>query len=89
MRRSGATIVELLVVAGILAAIIGLLLPAVQQVRASAARAQSMNNLRQIALGTHNLATAHNGSLPTADGKPYVYRRWVPPLGRHLNFLGP
>jgi prepilin-type N-terminal cleavage/methylation domain-containing protein len=61
--RSGFTLVELLVSIAIIGILIALLLPAVQAARESARRTQCTNNLRQVAIATHNFEDA-NGSVP-------------------------
>jgi prepilin-type N-terminal cleavage/methylation domain-containing protein/prepilin-type processing-associated H-X9-DG protein len=72
-RRRGFTLIELIVVMAILAILIGLLLPAVQQAREAAHRSQCQSNLRQLSTAVHHFISTYE-TLPTYFG---VY----PPAG--------
>lgn len=72
VRARGFSLVELLVVIGIIAVLIGLLLPAIQQVRQAAQTTQSTNNLKQLALAAHAFENV-NGYMPPWECNVVVY----------------
>jgi prepilin-type processing-associated H-X9-DG protein len=84
--RCGLTVIELLVVAAVIALVVGFLLPAVASVRESARRLQCSNNLHQIGIGLHAYHDAHR-SLPPGwhvDRARESALGWMPPLAPYL-----
>ncbi len=69
--RPAFTLFQLLVILALLVILLALFLPAVARLREAAARAQSQNNLKQIAIACHNYFSTLNVLPPGVDAKHY------------------
>ncbi|WP_437225260.1 DUF1559 domain-containing protein [Planctomicrobium sp. SH661] len=63
-QRGGFTLIELLVVISIIAVLASLILPGVQNARATARRMQCLNNMRNVGVAVQNYSTNNGGKLP-------------------------
>jgi prepilin-type N-terminal cleavage/methylation domain-containing protein len=80
-QRKGFTLVELLVVIGIIAVLIAILLPSLQRARDQANRTQCMSNMKQLTTGWLQYATENKFRIMSANnsGDPIANAEWIGP----------
>ena len=90
--RRGFTLIELLVVISIIATLVALLLPAIQQAREAGRRTQCLNNMRNVALALQNFGTSHRGQYPPygrfaldSQGNLVALHSWVVDIAAFLD----
>ena len=89
LARRGFTLVELLVVIGILGVLIALLLPALQNARRSAETTQCATHLRTIAQALHLYATENRGYFPPNTAAEGLYWHMQSMIGKTIASRSP
>ncbi len=87
-RRRAFTLVELLVVIAIVGILMGLLMPAIQSIRATAQRTDCLNNIRQMVIASQNYQAnlrrlppayeVNNGVVTSGNGSWSIHARLLP-----------
>lgn len=78
-KRRAFTLFQLLLLLALLGILLGLLLPALAKVRQAAARSQSMNNLKQLAIAFHNYYDTYNKMPPGVDSNHFSTSAFILP----------
>jgi prepilin-type N-terminal cleavage/methylation domain-containing protein/prepilin-type processing-associated H-X9-DG protein len=83
-RHNAFTLVELLVVIGIIAVLISILLPALSKARESAKALQGLSNIKQLSIATRMYAADNSDWLPAGDNPTHWGIPWPHALAHYL-----
>ncbi len=85
-RCSGFSVIELLVVIGIIAILIAIIVPVVSRARQSKRTVECLNNLRSIGAGFQAYALEHQGRLPDPETTEQSWEQLITPTtGDHFH----
>jgi prepilin-type processing-associated H-X9-DG protein len=83
--RTGLSLIEVLIVIGVLGLLIALLMPAVQQTREGARRIECQSKLRQLCMASHNYETAYQTLPPGRYGSSFSWLTSILPYVEQKN----
>lgn len=88
-KQRAFTLVELLVVIGVIAILVAFLMPALTRARDAASRTQCISNTRQLTFAVLNYTTEWRGHFPPNFSTGYDYGGWAPMIARYMNVSDP
>lgn len=86
-RRGGFTLIEMLVVIGIIGILASLLMPALSRAKAKANQIKCVNHLRQLALSLTMYADDYNGEYPPRRSPPYAWPNKLQPYFKEWQII--